>query len=125
LKVTIYGDRSALSNTYRELIKYDGRFHVTTAGEEDLEITPSGINKGSALREISKVTGIPLQNIMAIGDSPNDLSMFRVAGLPVAVENAQPEVKQAAAIIAPSNDEGGVLWAIQNLALSNLSLQSA
>ncbi len=125
LKVTIYGEHSALVNAHQEFSQHHDRFHVTTAGEEDLEITQTGVNKGSALGEISKVTGIPRQNIMAIGDSPNDLSMFREAGLAVAVGNALPDAKQAAAIIAPSNDEGGALWAIQNLALTGVPVPSA
>ena len=60
---------------------------------------------------------------MVIGDSPNDLSMFREVDLAVAVDNASPEVKQAAKLIVPSNNEAGVLWAIQNLALSPVPIQ--
>jgi Cof subfamily protein (haloacid dehalogenase superfamily) len=118
LKTTIYGAHDALEKARVELAQCPGDFHLTTAGEEDIEITPHGVNKGSALLEIAAITGIPLQHIMVIGDSPNDLSMFEEAGLAVAVANALPEVKQAADRIAPSNDEAGVLWAIQNLALS-------
>ncbi len=117
LKATIYGEPQDLEGARLDFAACDGRFHATTAGEEDIEITATGINKGSALREISAITGIPLNQIMAIGDSPNDLSMFREAGAAVAVANALPEVKQAAHIIAPSNDEAGALWAIQHLVL--------
>jgi len=60
--------------------------------------------------------------MMVIGDSPNDLPMFAEAGLSVAMGNATPEVKQAADRLAPSNDEGGALWAIQNLALSSQAI---
>ena len=119
LKFTLYGDLQALKNAQKELDACHGCFHITTAGEEDIEITPAGVNKGSALLEISRITGVLPQNMMVIGDSPNDLSMFREVELAVAVDNALPEVKQAAKLIAPSNNEAGVLWAIQNLALSN------
>ncbi len=115
LKATIYGEPKDLEGARLDFARCDGSFNATTAGEEDIEITSAGVNKGSALREISAVTGIPHQNIMAIGDSPNDLSMFREAGVSVAVANALPEVKEAADIIAPSNDEAGVLWAIRRL----------
>lgn len=123
LKFTLYGDHQALSNARMDLEECHGCFHLTTAGEEDIEITPSGVNKGSALQEISRITGVLTQNIMVIGDSPNDLSMFSKVDLAVAVANASPEVKQAAKMIAPSNNEAGVLWAIQNLALSPLPIQ--
>lgn len=118
LKATIYGDHRAIVSAREDFARFDGRLHVTTAGEEDIEVTGFGVNKGSALREISNVSGIPLNNIMAIGDSQNDLSMFSMAGIPVAVANAAVEVKQAARVIAPSNDEAGALWAIKNLALA-------
>jgi Cof subfamily protein (haloacid dehalogenase superfamily) len=118
LKVTIYGAPDTLEKAWAELAQCPSGFNMTTAGEDDIEITPRGVNKGSALREIAAITGIPLQHMMVIGDSPNDLPMFEEAGLAVAVANALPEVKQAANQIAPSNDEAGVLWAIQNLALS-------
>ncbi len=117
LKATIYGESKDLESARIDFEHCGGCFHATTAGEEDIEITSAGVNKGSALREISAVTGIPLKNIMAIGDSPNDLSMFQEAGVAVAVANALPEVKAAAHVIAPSNDEAGALWAIRRLAL--------
>ncbi len=117
LKATIYGEHNDIEGARLDFERCGGCFHATTAGEEDIEITSSGVNKGSALREISAVTGIPLRNIMAIGDSPNDLSMFQEVGVAVAVANALPEVKAAANVIAPSNDEAGALWAIRHLAL--------
>jgi hypothetical protein len=119
LKITIYGAIDGMEKAQAELEQYSAGFNMTTAGEDDIEITPLGVNKGSALREIADVTGIPLKHFMVIGDSPNDLPMFEEAGLAVAVENAMPEVKQAADKIVPSNNEGGVLWAIQHLALSS------
>jgi Cof subfamily protein (haloacid dehalogenase superfamily) len=125
LKATIYGEPKSLEGARFDFENCGGCFHATTAGEEDIEITSSGINKGSALREISAITGIPLNNIMAIGDSPNDLSMFQVAGVAVAVANALPGVQKAAKVVAPSNDEGGALWAIKNLALSDARVRSS
>lgn len=118
LKATIMGKFDALEKARAEFLQYPSSFHVTTAGEEDIELTPQGVNKGSALREIAAITGISLQHMMAIGNSPNDLPMFEEAGLAVAVANALPEVKQAADRVVPSNDESGVLWAIRNLVLS-------
>lgn len=118
LKVTIYGEPETLVDTLQDLEHCHGCFHVTSTSKFDIEITPFGVNKGSALHKISEVTGVPLRNILAVGDSPNDLSMFKEAGLAAAVGNAHSEVKQAADIIAPTNDQAGVLWLIENLALS-------
>ena len=50
---------------------------------------------------------------MAVGDGGNDLTLVRNAGLGVAMGNAVPGVKQAAAAVVASNDDGGVAEAIQ------------
>ena len=55
------------------------------------------------------------ERIAVIGDYMNDLEMFKVAGTSVAMGNAPQEVKQAADMIAPSNDKSGVAWALNQL----------
>jgi len=47
--------------------------------------------------------------------------MFEIAGMAVAMGNAPEEVKAAANLVAPSNDEGGVAWVLRELVLRNLS----
>jgi Cof subfamily protein (haloacid dehalogenase superfamily) len=119
LKITLQTkDPSALQEAAKKLQQSPSHLEITTSETTSIEITHHGVDKGSGIRELSEITGIPLEHIMVIGDSPNDLPMFAEAGLAVAMENATPEVKRAADRIVPSNDEGGVLWAIQNLALS-------
>ncbi|MEU6782103.1 HAD hydrolase family protein [Nonomuraea angiospora] len=73
-----------------------------------LEISPEHANKGEALRWAAEHRRIPLAATAAVGDMPNDLPMLRKAGLPAAVANAHPEVKAAARILLPSNDDDGV-----------------
>ncbi len=66
---------------------------------ELLEIVPKGVNKGAAVVQLCARLGIPLENSVACGDAPNDLSMIRAAGLGVAMCNGQDEVKAAAGYI--------------------------
>ena len=73
-----------------------------------LEIIPASINKGEGLRQICRVTGIPLEETVAFGDSENDIPMLRAAGTGVAMGNADPEVKKAADIVTDSNNEDGI-----------------
>ncbi len=61
-----------------------------------LEFVKTGINKGRALLETAAIAGVSPKQVIAIGDSENDLSMLRAAGLGIAVANAQEDVKQAA-----------------------------
>lgn len=52
---------------------------------------------------------------MAIGDGPNDLGLFALAGTSVAPANARPEVMAAATWTTRSNDDDGVAWALSVL----------
>ena len=58
-----------------------------------------------AVKNLAKKYGIKREEVICIGDSLNDLAMIEYAGLGVVVENGSKEAKQAADIIAPSNDD--------------------
>ncbi|MCY8277473.1 HAD family hydrolase, partial [Bacillus inaquosorum] len=62
--------------------------------------------------ELAEIYGIETQDIYAIGDSPNDLSMFEVAGHRIAMENAIDELKEKSTFVTKSNDENGVAYFI-------------
>ena len=59
-----------------------------------------------------------MQEIVAMGDSLNDIAMIRAAGLGVAMGNAQDEVKQAADLTTLSNDQDGVAHIIRTVLLN-------
>lgn len=59
-----------------------------------IELLPRDVNKGSGLREYSRLFGLPMENIIAIGDYYNDETMLRTAGFPVAVAGAPEEIKR-------------------------------
>ena len=82
-----------------------------------LQIMAPGINKGLALAQVAAQLGVASEEVMAIGDAPNDLEMLRWAGLPVAVDNAWPEVKTAVRYVTGTNNEDGVARAIEKFAL--------
>jgi Cof subfamily protein (haloacid dehalogenase superfamily) len=80
-----------------------------------LEILPDGISKGEALKRLAAELRIPLEEVIAIGDELNDLSMIKVAGLGVAVANANPELIKIADYITKSHDEDGVAEVIDKV----------
>ncbi len=81
--------------------KYMGCYFLTL-------LHPLG-DKAHALRVVSDYLNIPLKDTTVFGDSLNDIEMFKIAGISVAVKNALDEVKKEANIILPhSNDEDGV-----------------
>ena len=80
-----------------------------------LEFQHGAASKWSALAVLCRSLGVAPGEVVAIGDDENDISMLRSAGLGVAMANAPYEVKSAADIVAPSNDEDGVALVIEKL----------
>lgn len=82
-----------------------------------LDIMAEGISKGEALLFLERRLGMDLARSAVFGDNHNDVSMLRLAGLPVTVANAEAAVKKVAKFVAPSNDESGVAFAIEKYIL--------
>ena len=84
-----------------------------------IEVNDKGISKGGSLDALCKKLGLTKDNVMALGDGLNDLSMIEFAGMGVAVDNANPVLKEAANFISKSNDEDGFAYAIEKFILNN------
>lgn len=82
--------------------------HLVRSEPTYLEILRRGVSKGAALLRLCELVGIPPSAAVAFGDNLNDLEMIQAAGLGVAMGNAHAALKQAARVVAPSNDEDGV-----------------
>ena len=72
-------------------------------------------SKGNALNFLSDYLNIPIKNTIAIGNDKNDISMFKTAGLSVAVANASDDIKSKVDYITLSNDEDGVAIFLETL----------
>jgi len=92
---------------------------IVSSFRNNWEINAKGTDKGSALLRLGEFLGIRREEIMACGDSVNDIAMLKAAGLGVAMGNAETEVKEAADYITASNDEDGVAKAIERFALES------
>lgn len=84
-----------------------------------LELVPKGIDKAQSLSVLLKEIGMTKDEMIAIGDGFNDLSMIKYAGLGIAMENAQDIVKENADFITLSNEEDGVAYAVEKFFLAN------
>ena len=80
-----------------------------------IELTPVGVNKGSALKMLALMQDLKLDQIMAIGDSLNDMALLQEAGIGVAMETAPDDLKDVADVIVPSSDQGGFADALELL----------
>ena len=101
--------------------KFGSRFYITTSTENLVEIVANGSDKGGALKFLAEHYGIPLSETIAIGDNFNDLPMIQAAGLGVAVENGEEELKKQADFITRTCDEDGVGFVIRKFGLGEES----
>lgn len=78
-----------------------------------LELYDSNVSKGKALEYVANMYGIRNDEIMAIGDGENDLSMIEFAKIGIAMDNAPDFIKERANYVTSSNIENGVFHAIK------------
>jgi Cof subfamily protein (haloacid dehalogenase superfamily) len=78
-----------------------------------VDISPFGITKGTGLKFLIDLLHIDPKNVMVIGDNETDATMFDVVENSFAVDNADPQTKEKAKFVVPSNEEGGVIYAIE------------
>jgi phosphoglycolate phosphatase (TIGR01487 family) len=89
---------------------------------QEIEIVDTGfavhikskrINKGTGLKRIAKLMNLSSKDFVAIGDSLNDIEMLKASGFGVAVGNAHPELKKAAAMVTKGVHGAGVAEAVR------------
>jgi hydroxymethylpyrimidine pyrophosphatase-like HAD family hydrolase len=100
----------------------EAALHKTEYPERDLcivDILPAGCSKGAAVMKLAERRGVAREEILAIGDNWNDVSMFEVAGSAVLMGNAPNDLKEVAASrgwrSGSRHDEDGVAEAIEAL----------
>ncbi len=81
-----------------------------------VEISAAGVTKASTLALLCEEMGIAQQEVVALGDMPNDLAMLEWAGTSYAMANAHPSVLEVAGRRTVSNDEDGVAVVLEDIA---------
>lgn len=84
-----------------------------------VDVTARGTSKGAGLEVLARARGMDLARTVVFGDHHNDVSMLERCGMPIAMGNAEPEVKRAAAFVTRSNAEAGVAHAVETLLLAD------
>ncbi|SDK13624.1 Cof-type HAD-IIB family hydrolase [Natronincola ferrireducens] len=112
--VFIYSkDRKKLENLKKEMKKIK-RIDLTSSGIDNIEILHENATKGKALERLSNMLNIEKEEMIAVGDNYNDLSMIAYAGLGVAMENGEEEVIEAADWITTTNENHGIAHLLEN-----------
>lgn len=85
-----------------------------------LEVVPTAINKANTLGALLEKLGVKSEEVIAIGDGVCDVSMLQMAGLGIAMGNAEDSVKICADLVTASNDEDGVAIAVEKNILADI-----
>ncbi|HEO8419199.1 Cof-type HAD-IIB family hydrolase [Niallia sp. FSL W8-0635] len=92
-------------------------FEISNSSPVNIEVNALGINKARGLKKVCELLHISMDQVLAAGDSLNDISMIKEAGIGVAMGNAQDVVKETADVVTLTNNENGVAYAIRKWAL--------
>ena len=113
-KCLMTGEHEVLLEVQKKLKKkYNSLLSIYFSEPFFLEIMPQNVDKAQSLLTLLNTIGVSSEEMICCGDGFNDISMIEIAGLGVAMENAQDVVKEAADFITLSNDDDGILHVIQ------------
>ena len=117
-KIAIISDTGGIRELGEAIrAKFGQRVIAVPSKPTFLEINRPDTGKGVALAALAAESGIDRRQVMAIGDSPNDLDMIEYAGWGVAVANGEETVREKARWVTASNEDEGVAIAIEHLVL--------
>lgn len=114
-KVLVTNDNSQLLEQVKSEINKIPGIESYKSSSHLLDIMASGVTKGNALKDLAEILKIKREEIIAIGDNHNDISMLEYAGYAIAVGNAEQAVKDIADLVTESNDEDGVAKALRKV----------
>jgi HAD superfamily hydrolase (TIGR01484 family) len=118
LKFGYYTEDLAVLSEIRGIVEAWDLLEITNSHPSNIELNPKGVNKASGIEEVCKYLGISMSEVIAMGDSENDIAMIREAGLGVAMGNAQESVKLIADITTVTNEEHAIARIINEYVLT-------
>ena len=115
LKMSMVVGEERLDSVLQEVNDlFNGHVRAVSSGYGCIDILQDGIHKAWGLVELLKRWNLKPEQIMAFGDSENDIEMLELAGISYAMENAEESVKRVATKVAPANSQAGVYKVLEN-----------
>ncbi|MDL2296113.1 Cof-type HAD-IIB family hydrolase [Lachnospiraceae bacterium OttesenSCG-928-E19] len=114
-KILIYETQRNQLEGVKEKLKELHNTGYTSSEEGLLDVAHNSVSKGNGLLHLAEIMGISPDEICAIGDYENDISMLQESGFPVAMGNGCKQIKEVAMFVTKSNEEDGVAYAIEQL----------
>ena len=112
-------------NKVKEEIEKDNSLSCPFSGKFNFEVINKKCTKGDALEFLSEYIGINMEEIITIGDNFNDETMLKMAGVGVAMGNADDKIKKISNFITKDNGEDGVAYAVNKFLDSEEEVASA
>ena len=116
-KINLFYLSSDVKKSLERKLKSDGRCALTSSISGNMEIQNGKVNKGSSLKLLCSMLNIDMEEVVAFGDSDNDMEMLQIAGIGVAMKNACPQIQDRVQRKTLSNDNSGVAAYINNFIL--------
>lgn len=111
-KVNLHFHRTEDRDYVRNLFEKE-QWVLSDAEQTSLEISAKGTTKGTGLMKLCEHLGIPMEQVIAVGDADNDLDVLKKAGLAVAMANANENVKRICDVEVSDCDHDGCAEAIE------------
>ena len=122
IKIAAIGDQYLAISACEDQLRHQlgPQLSIARTLPNHLDVSHPDANKGAAVASIAAMLGIPLEQVATAGDGENDIPMFRVSKVSIAMGQASPEVHRAASDTTISNAQDGLAWAIHDLILRHL-----
>lgn len=116
-KFIFIDDDSEKLKSFREKMTKINGISISSSWSNNIEAMGLNVSKGEAIKRLCNILNIKKEEVIAIGDNENDISMFEIAGLSVAMGNGSQLVKDRVDCVTDTNDNDGVAKVIEKLIL--------
>ena len=108
-----FEDHDALEACKHTFIE-SGKLCAVQSDENNIEIFMSSAGKGNTLAAFAKMLCVDISGVIAVGDSDNDVTLIKTAGLGLAMENASDELKALADKVICNNSAHCAKYILEN-----------
>ena len=121
VKALMLAEPERLAEVEKKLQKeLDGEISTMRSKPFFLEFTNLGVTKATSVEHLIQKLGIKREEVIAMGDSYNDLAMIEFAGLGVAMGNAPDDIKAKADFVTDTNMNDGVAKVVESYILNKI-----
>ena len=115
LKFGMKNQNISVINSMKDRIKrVDENVEVTSSANNNIECSLKGVTKESGVLTVCNFFNIDMSNVVAIGDNLNDYGLLKLAGLGIAMGNADERLKAISDKVTDTNENEGIAYAIKN-----------